>query len=331
MSASLPAGHVLAADYVLPLRWTSDRGLDELTEYLRRLSTWITVTVVDGSPGRIFDTHAGRWATFVRHVRPGPWPGNNGKVAGVMTGLVLAGSNRVIIADDDVRYRLPDLTRIVAALDDADVVRPQNFFTSLPWHARWDTARTLLNRALGSDYPGTLAVRRDCVLAAGGYDGDVLFENLELIRTVAAAGGREIRAADLFVGRIPPTPSHFAGQRIRQAYDDFAQPPRLVAELSLLPFWLWALRRPGRLIAGVILVCALGEVGRRRSGGTSVFPSTSAAWVPLWMLERSICVWLAVVVRWRGGPRYGAGRLHRAATPSRLLRERAGSIRAARA
>ena len=325
MSASLPA------DYVLPLLWTSDRGLDELTDYLRSLSTWITVTVVDGSPGEIFETHQDEWSTFVRHVRPSPWPGNNGKVAGVMTGLFLAGTNRVIIADDDVRYSLPDLTRIVAALDDADVVRPQNFFTSLPWHARWDTARTLVNRAFGSDYPGTLAVRRDCVLAAGGYDGDVLFENLELIRTVTTAGGRQARADDLFVGRIPPTVGHFAGQRIRQAYDDFAQPPRLVAELSLLPLWLWAMRRPRCLVAGVILACAVGEFGRRRSRGTSVFPWTSAAWVPLWMLERSICVWLAVAVRWRGGPRYGAGRLHRAATAPRLLRERTADAREARA
>ena len=37
-----------------------------------------------------------------------------------------------------------------------DLVRPQNYFEPLPWHARWDTARTLLNRGLGRDYPGTL-------------------------------------------------------------------------------------------------------------------------------------------------------------------------------
>ena len=320
----------LAADYVLPLRWTDDRGLDELTGYLRGLSDWVTVTVVDGSPGDLFDTHAEQWSPFVRHIRPGPWPGNNGKVAGVMTGLVLAGTDRVVIADDDVRYGPSDLARIVAALDDAELVRPQNFFTTLPWHARWDTARTLLNRAFGSDYPGTLAVRRDCVLAAGGYDGNVLFENLELIRTVTTAGGREVRAADLFVGRIPPTVGHFAGQRIRQAYDDFAQPVRLVAELCLLPLLLSGLRRPRRLIAAVIVAGAVGEIGRRRSGGASVYPWTSAAWVPLWVLERSICVWLALAVRSRGGPRYGMGRLRRAATSPRLLRARAAGTRAAR-
>ena len=34
-------------------------------------------------------------------------------------------------------------------------------------------------------------------MAAGGYDGDVLFENLELIRTVRARGGEEAVALDL--------------------------------------------------------------------------------------------------------------------------------------
>jgi len=33
----------------------------------------------------------------------------------------------------------------------ADLVGPQNFFDPLPWHARWDSARTLLNRASGGD------------------------------------------------------------------------------------------------------------------------------------------------------------------------------------
>ncbi|MFT2816522.1 glycosyltransferase [Leifsonia sp. A12D58] len=310
----------LRADYVLPLLWRDDSGTDELTDYLRTLSGWIAVTVVDGSPGGMFDDHHGRWSGFVRHVRPNPWPGNNGKVAGVMTGLFLVDGDRVVIADDDVRYDLPALSRIVIALDNADVVRPQNYFTSLPWHARWDTGRTLMNRALGADYPGTLAVRRELILAVGGYAGDVLFENLELIRTVAAAGGRVIRADDLFVGRMPPSVGHFVGQRVRQAYDDFAQPLRLVAELSLLPLALWALSRPQRLLGGVILACALGEYGRRRSDGASVFPLTGAAWVPLWMLERAICVWLAVGLRLLGGPRYGAGRLRRAATPVRRLR-----------
>jgi hypothetical protein len=319
---------MLAAEYVLPLRWSDDRDLDELTGYLRWLQTRVDITVVDGSPPTLFARHSVRWQGLVMHLRPEPWPGGNGKVGGVMTGVRAARHECVVIADDDVRYDDASLTRLVAGLGDADLVRPQNFFSSLPWHARLDTARSLVNRAFGSDYPGTFGLRRSLFLAAGGYDGDVLFENLELIRTITALGGVERRADDLFVARMPPSAAHFARQRIRQAYDDFAQPGRLVAELVLLPLLAWASTRPPRcaavfLVATAVGTCGIAERGRRRAGGTAVFGATSALWAPLWVIERAVCVWLAVLARLAGGIRYRGVKIRRAATPQRVLNARA--------
>ncbi|GHD43636.1 glycosyltransferase [Mycetocola manganoxydans] len=258
----------------------------------------------------------------MRHLPPaGPATGN-GKVAGVMTGIRRARHRAVILADDDVRYNLPGLQRMVKELDDADLVRPQNYFTALPWHARWDTARSLLNRAVASDYPGTLGVNRDLVLELGGYDGDVLFENLELIRTIEAAHGRERRLDDFFVGRIPPSARHFARQRVRQAYDDFAQPPRLAVELALLPFLGWGLRRPERIAGIATAAIALAEIGRRRAGGPRAFPASSALWAPAWLLERAITVWVALGARMLGGAKYGETRLKRAAHSTTSLRRK---------
>lgn len=316
----------LAAEYVLPLRWSPDRPNEaaELTGYLTTLATHLDVTVVDGSPAEVFAAHHALWRDreHLRHLPPdGPSHGN-GKVAGVMTGIRLARHLAVIIADDDVRYDRTDLERMVTELRHADLVRPQNYFTPLPWHARWDTARSLVNRAVASDYPGTLGVNRDLLLAAGGYAGDVLFENLELVRTIRAAGGSERRFDDLFVARIPPSAAHFLRQRIRQAYDDFAQPLRLTLELAVLPVLVWAVRRPPRAVTFAALACALAEVGRRRAGGTRVFPATSALWTPLWILERSVCVWLAVGSRMLGGATYGDGRLRTAAHSTQVIRRR---------
>lgn len=312
---------------MLPLRWHDDTGLEELVAYLTRLAALIDVTVVDGSEPALFSAHARALPAGVRHLPVQPWPGRNGKVAGVMTGVRQARHERVVLADDDVRYTEATLRAVAGLLDDADLVRPQNVFEPAPWHARWDTGRSLLNRALGHDYPGTLALRRSALLRAGGYDGDVLFENLELIRTVEAAGGRTRTADDVYVPRRPPTARHFAGQRVRQAYDDFAQPVRLAAELAVLPAIVAAVagRRPGRLrvlLAGVAAVVALAEVGRRRAGGARVFPRTAALWAPLWLAERVVCVWLAVGARLRGGVRYSDGRLRRAAHSVRWLRAR---------
>jgi hypothetical protein len=310
---------VIAAEYVLPLAWSDDAGLGELAAYLERLATWIDVTVVDGSAPDRFQEHRRRLPPSVRHLTPAPWPGPNGKVAGVMTGVRAARHEHVVLADDDVRYDRPALSQVVAALESADVARPQNVFVPLPWHARWDTGRTLLNRAFGSDYPGTLGIRRSTLLAAGGYDGHALFENLELLRTIRAAGGREARLDSVAVPRIPPTLRHFLGQRVRQAYDDFAQPARLAAELLLLPALLVAARRPARLLLVGAAAVLLAEAGRRRAEGGSMFPRTSALWAPLWLTERAICVWVAVLARARGGARYRGERVRLAAHSARSL------------
>jgi len=312
----------IAAEYVLPIKRDTGVHDPDLDAYLASLVRWIDVTVVDGSDDHVFAEHASRWPEAVRHIRPAPSTGINGKVAGVVTGLRRARHERVVIADDDVRYDHSTLRAVVRALAEADIVRPQNYFDPLPWHARWDTARTLVNRAFSSDYPGTLAVRRDLLVDAGGYDPDVLFENLELIRTVTALGGRELRADGIFVLRRPPEAARFIEQRVRQAYDDFAQPVRLVIELALLPGILWAARRPGRLVVGAASAVAIAEIGRRRAGGVTVFPRTSALWAPLWIAERAICVWVALVARLRGGVRYRGRRILRAANSERTLRTR---------
>ncbi len=307
----------LDAEYVLPLRWHDDTGLDELTAYLTALAEVIDVTVVDGSPPKIFDRHHGAWKGLVRHLPPEPWPGRNGKVRNVMTGVRQARHPVVVLADDDVRYTPAALARGLRLLEGADLLVPQNVFTEWPWHARWDTARQLVNRAFAGDYPGTLLVRRDA-LGPEGYDGDVLFENLELMRTVARRGGAVRWAPDLFVGRRPPTARHFWSQRVRQAYDNFAQPGRLVVEAGLLPLVLLAGRRRPVVVGALVAAATLAaEGGRRRASGARVFPRTTALWAPVWLTERAVCVWAAVGLRVAGGVRYGDGRLLRAASPAR--------------
>jgi hypothetical protein len=166
-----------------------------------------------------------------------------------------------------------------------------------------------------------VALRRSA-MRGRGYDTDVLFENLELERTVRARGGRVLVARDVYVTRRPPEVEKFLEQRVRQAYDDFAQPVRLVRELLILPVAVVAARRGGlrALLAGAAAVIALAEAGRRRDGGSRVFPATAALWAPLWLAERGVTVWMALLQRGRGGVTYRDGRLRRAATSMRRLR-----------
>jgi hypothetical protein len=319
----------LDASYVLPFKRSEDFDVDELTSYLHWVSERCEVIVVDGSAPEHFAEHADLWAGLVRHVRPDEDLGFiNGKVNGTTTGVRLASSDIVIVADDDVRYDESGLERIVALLGEAELVRPQNFFDPMPWHALWDTARTLLNRSVSFDYPGTLGLRRSFFMKVDGYDGDVLFENLELIRTFGASGATVVSPLDLYVRRIPPTTSGFLSQRVRQAYDELALPVRLALWLAVIPLTALGLlkRRSGTVAAGALSTMAIAEVGRRRAGGAQVFPVSASFFAPLWIFERAICTWLALWSRLRlGGVRYGDGILSRAATPTRILRKRWGS------
>ena len=203
----------VTATYVLPIRRSGTAPPDELTDYLRGIAGHCELIVVDGSEPATFAHDADAWCGFARHLPPAPdVAGAYGKVRGVITGVRLASHERVVIADDDVRYRAAELDAVLDALDRYDLVSPQNHFDPLVWHAAWDTARSLLNRAFGYDYPGTLGVRRSTFLRLGGYDGDALFENLELMRTVEAGGGSVLHARALHVARHPPTTRHFLSQ-----------------------------------------------------------------------------------------------------------------------
>lgn len=310
----------LLATYILPLKTSRISALPELAAYVNRIRA-AQVIVADGSDEDAFEELARYLENGVQHVRTDPdIRGANGKVRNVLTGLRRAEHDRIVIGDDDVRYDAASLSAVIAELDRADVVRPQNYFDPLPWHALLDTGRTLINRALDGDWPGTLAFRRSAL--PRGYNADVLFENFELVRTIKARGGRELVARNLYVRRLPPDTAHFLSQRIRQAYDEFARPLRLTAALAILPLVTLSLatRAWGVPLAAIALVLALAAFGRARDNGKRYFPALAVAASPLWVAERAICAWLALYQRLRyGGVRYAGGVLRDAASPAKEL------------
>lgn len=324
--------------YVLPLRRDrfDERATAELARYLADFSDRAEVVVADGSPAPVRALHGASWHDAARTVTvPPPPPGCNGKVVGVLAALATVSTPAIVLADDDVRWDAATLDRALAALDGADVVVPQNVFDPMPWHARWDTARSLVNRALGHDWAGTVVLRRDA-LGPEGYDARVLFENLELERTVLARGGRVEHRPDLFVSRRPPEVRTFWEQRVRQAYDSQAQPARLAAELVLAPVLaagvVGAGRTDGARRAGwaAVVVVVLGsavlvaEAGRRTAGGATAWPATAALWAPAWVLERAVCAWVALGWRVRGGVPYRGTRIRCAAHSAAALRGSTG-------
>jgi hypothetical protein len=301
--------------YLLPFRRTdaSDAELAALAAYTASLAAiGCEVLVVDGSPRRDFTRHARVLPPAVRHVAVDPrWQCLNGKVNGVLTGMALASSESVILADDDVVYRPADVDRMCRLLEAHDLIVPQNHFAELPWWSRIETGRILINRALrpAGDYPGTFGVRRSTFARIGPYDGDVLFENEQMRVHFVRNRARVHHARGFFVARRAPSLRKWREQRLRQAYEDLDLLPKTLLFVALLPIGLALSTVAPALAAAYAALIAGAATGLAlvgRAGATDVVPVGTCLTAPLWVVERALMVWPALWARFvTGGCRYG--------------------------
>ena len=292
--------------YLLPIRRTAFSAAEagELADYFRLLGkAGCDVLVIDGSPALVFEQHADAWRSLVQHEPVDRSFGYlNDKVNGVHTGVNLATTEKIILGDDDIRYSGLEIERACDLLDQFEVVRPQNFLSPLPWWARMEAARMLINRATLriADYPGTCAFRRATMLRVGHYDGDVLFDNEEIIRHFARSGATISYALNLFVRKRPPTLRKWIEQRPRQAYEDFGLRLKTALFLSLPIFAGWIGYGFGFqallfYFAGLIVgSLALAVAGRLRGAAANYFPWWVCAFAPLWILERTASTYWAL-------------------------------------
>ena len=92
--------------YVLPLRSTEVR--QELGPYVAWLSLHCEGIVVDGSAAAVFEQHGRMCGPHVRHVAVDPGlQATMGKVGGVLTGVQLASSSKIVIADEVRSFGYP--------------------------------------------------------------------------------------------------------------------------------------------------------------------------------------------------------------------------------
>jgi len=306
--------------YLLPIRrvQTSPAELREFARYFGVLAAaGCEVVVVDGSPPEIFEELDRAWEGLCRHQPVDRSHGFlNDKVNGILTGLALPGHEAVILADDDICYTGDDVRRMVALLEEYELVRPQNYLDPLPWWARLEAARMLINRAVlpTGDYPGTCGFRRTSFARVGTYDGDVLFDNEELIRHFASAGADIAYARDFFIRKRAPQFRKWCEQRPRQAYEDFELRGKTAFFAALLPFALLLRvicgRPAGHTFAAGAAAASIALAARGRTDGAArFFPASVCLAAPLWILERCLSTWWAFWWKLaRGGYPFG-GRL----------------------
>jgi hypothetical protein len=325
----------------------------ELRDYLPILkSADCEIIVIDGSPADVFAQHHRVWSEFCRHEQVNPrFKCLNDKVNGIHTGVHLATTDKIVLADDDIRYTSGDIDEICSLLEVFKVVRPQNYFSQrwigppacesfrsfagatmsaasppnniergaldpppLPWWAKMEGARMLINRAIlrTADYPGTCAFRRSTMLRSGEYDGDVLFDNEEIIRHFARHVARIHYANDFFIRKRPPKFRKWLEQRPRQAYEDFGLRAKTTLFAVSLPGMallgifagLWWMSIFALLIATTSILLAMA--GRARGRAKDFFPFNVCFFAPLWVFERALSTYWAFY--WfvkRGGYPFG--------------------------
>jgi hypothetical protein len=156
------------------------------------------------------------------------------------------------------------------------------------------------------------------MLAAGRYDGDVLFDNEEIIRHLAQDGCTFAYANDLFVRKCPPTFRKWTEQRPRQAYEDFGMHLKTTLFFALLPL---SFLIGGRFrIAGLaiffltlsLLTTLIAARGRALGKARRFFPAHCCFFAGLWVFERTLSTYWALY--WyltRGGYPFGGRVLSR--------------------
>jgi hypothetical protein len=279
------------------------------------------VVVADPSPLPRFGENRSvlRWVS--RHVAPRPRHCSfSGIVDPIRVAFDIAACEKVIVAGPDVRYAPGELDEVCALLDAHEVVEPQDYLDPLPWWGGIDAGRMLLHRGIEPlpDHGATFAFRKSAIRGLRAIDGVVTDDP---VRRLAAQGAEVHSAFELFVRRLPPMLAEWIRQRPRQADDDFTLSLKTAFFFALLPMLLvLALLGGPRLAGGYAGAVAFASVAlalRGRAGAARFFPLRACFYAPLWMLERGVSVYWALLRKLRGERAPSAGAVKPAAPSER--------------
>ncbi|HJQ36317.1 MAG TPA: hypothetical protein VKB93_04185 [Thermoanaerobaculia bacterium] len=252
----------------------------DLARYLSTVSLDCEVVVLDPSPRMLFESNGRtlRWVGRHLHLPGGP-------ADLVRSATAVTACEKVIVAADDVRYTPDAIERIVHLLDVHEAIEPQDYLDPLPWWSGLDAGRMLIHRGIEPqpDHEVTFAFRRSA--------SQVSVSNPHA-------------AADVFVRREPRAFPEWLAQRPQLARNDFALPVKTAFFLSLIPLLiLFAVAGGIRLASGYAGAIAFTSVAlalRGRGGAASFFPLRACLFAPLWVFERSVSVYWALLQKLSG-------------------------------
>lgn len=282
-----------------------DGDLREFANYLSRLGVAdCDVVVLDDSPELVFEQNGRALRWVARHVAVRPaYRTMTGDVDLLRAAADVAVCEKVIVATPDVRYSEVQLAQLCELLDVHEVALPQDYLDPMPWWGGIDAGRMLVHRAIEPqpDQAATYGFRRSAVRGLRGMESGTAED---AVRRLVARGAEVAPAYDVFVRRQPPALHEWVAQRPRCADADFALPMKTALFLALGPVLMVIGILGGlRLAGGYASIIAFASVAlaiRGRAGAATVFPLRACLFAPLWVAERSISVYWALMRRLRG-------------------------------
>jgi len=283
--------------YVVPIeqRTASIPEAQSLSAYLSTLNVaHCDVVILDSSPSEVYDQlhRVFRWVARHVAVPAGADP--------VRCAVELAGCEKVIVAQPEVRYAPADLEQMCDLLEHHEVVEPQDYFDPLPWWGGIDAGRMLVHRGIEPypDHGGTFGFRRGAISGLRGLDSGEPAGD-DAVRRLAANGADVLSASEMFIKRRPPILADWLRQRPRQAGDDFSMPIKSAFFFALIPMTVLLTLMGGPRVAtgyvGAVAFASMVLAVRGRVGATPFFPLRTCLYAPLWVLERSVSVYWALL------------------------------------
>jgi len=278
--------------------------LEPLAGYLSNLGViGCEVIVVDGSPREIFEENRRVLRWVGRHIAPRQQHRHAPGIDPVAAAIEFASQEKVIVADEAVRYTARDVDQLCDLLELHEVVVPQDYLDPLPWWGGIEAGRILVHRGIEPiGDGGTFGFRRTAVRGLRAIDAQ-LDESDEPLRRLGMRGAEVFSAHDVFVRREPPQLTQWLRERSRTAEADLAMPVRSAVFFGVIPMALLLAMLGGAGVAGgyatAIALASLVLALRGRSGAGAFFPLRACLYAPVWVLERSISVYWALLRKLR--------------------------------
>lgn len=282
------------------------------TSELRALASYLStvsvadcdVVVLDASSRLQFDVNARILRWVGRHVALRPEHRAGGGIDVVRAASSYAACEKVIVAADDIRYSPEAIAQVCDLLDAHEVVEPQDYLDPMPWWGGIEMGRILLHRGIEPqpDHGATFGFRRSALRALRAL-GPATTADAQA-RRLAAVGAEVHPAADVFVRREPGALSEWVAARPRFAGEDFLQPLKTAFFFSVLPLLIALAVLGGAPLAagyaGMLAFATIGLAVRGRAGASMFFPLRACLFAPLWVIERSVSVYWALLRKLRG-------------------------------